>query len=323
MSTPQPQQPAAPPKTHPGERLADYFDSFFKTIVAVSTLGASITFAKIVQTPVTPWIDYGFSKITIQNYLGLSWLFFVLDLAITSFAASALSLYRPQAIEYFGIIDSHRRRIVMWYATAVFATLFGLLIAAFVFLSLVVTALTGPSGWTALGFTSLFGTLGVASIVWQSPIGSKPPPSEDDILRRRTRPHGYPSPSPGRRQDSMGPILTGDPSYYDYNGTPTKGQYTGDGLSRRPTVTRPVSDVVPPYTVDLRRMRASRTYDDERHIGSDEQVEEQFATINALDMLTYDGVQEKYDEKDQSIHTSGDDPRYIPAYRNTRQIRRT
>jgi hypothetical protein len=88
-------------------------------------------------------------------------------------------------------------------------------------------------------------------------------------------------------------------------------------------MTRPVSDVVPPYTVDLRRMRASRTYDDERHIGSGEQVEEQSATIDALDMLTYNGVQEKYDENDQSIHTSDDDPRYIPAYRNSRQIRRT
>jgi hypothetical protein len=85
-----------PPKKHPGERLASYFDSFFKTIVGVSTFGASVTFTKIISTPVTPWIDYGYSKDTIQNYLAISWLLFILDLAVTSFAASALSLYQPQ-----------------------------------------------------------------------------------------------------------------------------------------------------------------------------------------------------------------------------------
>jgi len=58
------QQPA--PKQHPGERLANYFDNFFKTIVATSTLGSSITFAKIVQTPVTPWIDYGYSTTSVH-----------------------------------------------------------------------------------------------------------------------------------------------------------------------------------------------------------------------------------------------------------------
>jgi hypothetical protein len=62
-----------PPKKHSGERLPSYFDSFFKTIVGVSTFGASVTFSKIISTPVTPWIDYGFSKDNIQNYLAISW----------------------------------------------------------------------------------------------------------------------------------------------------------------------------------------------------------------------------------------------------------
>ena len=117
----------------------------------------------------------------------------------------------------------------------------------------------------------------------------------------------------------MGPILTGDPppTWYDQNGTPTKGRYTGDGLSRRPTMTRPVSEVVPPYTADLRRMRASRTYDDERFVERDGPVEERFATVDALDVLTYDDTQEKYDEKDQSIHTSDEYPRWVPDVQPT------
>ena len=205
----------------------------------------------------------------------------------------------------------------MWYATAVSATLFGLLISAFVFLSLVVAALTGPSGWTALGFTILFGTLGVGSIIWQSPIGSKSPPSDDEIRRRRTRPQQYPAyatPPPARRHESTGPMLTGgSPTWYDYNGTPSKTQYTGDRLGRRPAITRPASDVVPPYTADLRSMRASRMQYDESVVQRDGQVEERFATLDALDMLTYDDTPEKYSENNQSIHSSDEDPRYVSA----------
>jgi hypothetical protein len=149
--------PAAPAKTHPGERLATYFDNFFKTIVGISTFGASLTFSKIVSTPVAPWDDYGFSKTSVQYFLSHAFLFFVLDLAITSFAGSALTLYRPQAIEWFGTNVSRERRVVMWYATVVSAVLFGLLIAAFILIALVVTAYAGPTGWLATAATVFFG----------------------------------------------------------------------------------------------------------------------------------------------------------------------
>src|SRR3982074_2408713 len=108
---------SAPTVTHPGERLASYFDKFFTTIVGVSTLGASISFSKVVQTPVEPWVDYGVGIVTIQNYVSIGFLLLVVDLALASAAASALSLYRPQAVSYFGTKDSHERRIVMWWAT--------------------------------------------------------------------------------------------------------------------------------------------------------------------------------------------------------------
>lgn len=157
---------------HPGERLATFFDNFFKTILSVSTLGASITFSKIVDAP-TPPLHGPFSANTAQAYMGVSWLLFLLDLAATAFATCAFTLYRPQAIAYFGTENSDRRRVVMWYASAVSALLFGILVAAFVFLGLVVVSFAGWTGWVAVGLSGFAGLVGAVCIVWQSPIGSK------------------------------------------------------------------------------------------------------------------------------------------------------
>ena len=126
---------------HPGERLANYFDNFFKTIVGISTLGASLTFSKILSSPVKPFQQFGYSEYDAQWYLSVSWLLFLLDLAFTSFFATMLSLYRPQAIKAFGKKLTHDRWVVMWYATCVSALLFSLVIAAAIFLGLVVVVL--------------------------------------------------------------------------------------------------------------------------------------------------------------------------------------
>lgn len=160
-------QPAA---KHPGDRLASYFENFFKTIVGIATLGASITFAKIVQSPVAPFVDYGFSVRAIQYLLATSWLLFVLALAFSSFFASALSLWRPQAVAAFGTTTGKERVKVLWVASAVSALLFGLVIAAFLTLALVVVAYVGSVGWVAVAFTILFAVLGFGSILWQSPL---------------------------------------------------------------------------------------------------------------------------------------------------------
>ena len=155
---------------NPGERLASYFENFFRAVVGIATLGASLTLSKIVQTPVSPWVDYGISVDRIQTFISLSWLLFVITLVTTSILASLLSLYRPQAVDAFSTKDHHNKKIVMWVATATSMLLVGLILASFVFLSLVVVGYTGPVGWTALGFTIFFGTLGIGGIIWQSPL---------------------------------------------------------------------------------------------------------------------------------------------------------
>jgi hypothetical protein len=302
-SKPAPAPAVAPPAPtkHPGDRLAEFFDAVFKTVTAISTLGASITFAKIEQTPVVPWVDYGFSKLAIQYYLADAFLFFVLDLFIVTLAATALSYWRPKAVDYFGTEDTHERRIVMWWATLVMTTLMGLLIAAFIFLALVMVGLTGPTGWISLGFTVFFGMVIIGIIVWKSPIGNGPPKAyrkhRNRLPRRQPPRYGsyYSSPDDefavgdyvseekldvfidGRGDEEYryeeeeevarqtGFIQGGrQAGYVDAGGYRDARAYADEPLSRSTTIARPTSAVVPPYTEEMRRMRhikASQEYD--------------------------------------------------------------
>jgi len=194
MVSSQPGDPIDPAAKHPGERLASYFENFFRTITGVSTLGASITFTNIVKAPVTPFHNFGFSSQRIQYLISLSWLFFVLALALTSFFASALSLWRPQAVKAFGTTTGADRVKVLWFATGVSAFLFGLEVAAFLTVSLVVTAYTGPVGWVAVGFVIIFGMLGFGVIIWRSPMTwpalvRRPEREEMDMLGRHVGTH--------------------------------------------------------------------------------------------------------------------------------------
>lgn len=249
---------------HPGERLAVYFERFFTTIVSISTLGASLSFSKVVSTPVTPWDDHGFSSSSVQAYLSISFLLLTMDLALTSAAYSALSLYRPQAVRFFGTADSHDRRVVMWWASIVSAILLGLLLTAFLFLSLVITAYAGAVGWVAVVFTSLFSVGGMVVIVWQSPIGSRPP--NDSNERRGEDPlSAYPSPEKAQPAG-----LAGDDYYYVDE---RQGLYLDGGISRTNTMP-PIDPVVPHYTADLRRLRSVRASEDSRYGGRAERPRE-------------------------------------------------
>jgi len=104
---------------HPGDRLADFFDSMLKTISAVSTLGASWTFSLVISGPAEPMGYHGLSAVQIQNYIADAFVCFTINLFLTTLAATALAYWRPQAVIYFGTEDTHRRRIVAWWASAV------------------------------------------------------------------------------------------------------------------------------------------------------------------------------------------------------------
>ena len=246
MASSQPADPIDPTAKHPGDRLASYFENFFRTITGVSTLGASITFSKIVQAPVTPFHYYGFDQRKIQYLISLSWLFFILALAFTSFFASALSLWRPQAVKAFGQTTGSDRVKVLWFATAVSASLFGMEAVAFITISLVVVAYTGPVGWVAVAFMTIFTVAGFGVIVWRSPLAwpnwvRRVKSEEMDAfekhmgLRHRPSERRYSqdfgdeprqiSAVPKRRANDA-PIQRHDDKQYDY-GRSTSGEYRG------------------------------------------------------------------------------------------------
>lgn len=58
----------------------------------------------------------------------------------------------------------------MYYATVTSLLLYGLVIAAFIVMALVVTAYSFVVGWVAIGFTAVFGIGGFLSIGIQSPL---------------------------------------------------------------------------------------------------------------------------------------------------------
>ena len=240
-------QPAKPP----GDRLASYFENFFRTITGVSTLGASITFSKIVQAPVDPFHNYGFSSRNIQYLISLSWLFFVLALAFTSFFASALSLWRPQAVKAFGTTTGPDRVKVLWFATGVSAFLFGLEVVAFITISLVVAAYTGPVGWVAVGMMTVFSAAGFGVIIWRSPLAwpewvRRTERGEVDTFERQMEVGGGREQEKDRYEESGGageqlPTMPKkrssqvrqerrDGSGYDY-GRSTSGEYRGQGVA--------------------------------------------------------------------------------------------
>ncbi len=291
MASSHPGDPIDATAQHPGDRLASYFENFFRTITGVSILGASITFTNIIRSPVAPFHNFGFNSRTVQYLISLSWLFFVLALAFTSFFASALSLWRPQAVKAFGTTTGADRVKVLWFATGVSAFLFGLEVVAFITVSLVVTAYTGPVGWVAVGFIIIFGLLGFGVIIWRSPMTwprwvRRPEREEADSFARRVRRHRgmegekYETgieegleqlPAIPRQRSRSGRVERNDGREYAY-GRSTSGEYRGqrtadwrssrrkeiDGFNRYSKASTVLSDAYDPRTFGQQGM----VYDD-------------------------------------------------------------
>lgn len=198
---------SGPTPKHPGDRLASYFENFFRGVIGIATFGASITFTRVASAPVAPAHNYGISPQRVQFLIAISWLFFVLALAFTSFAASALSLYRRQAVEAFGTTYVDTRRKVLWFATGVAALLFSLLVVAFITLSLVVVAYVGAVGWVAIFFTVSFALFGFGVMLWQSPLQwplwvIAPRRREEDAFEEHMHLQGR-----GRGEQQQGPTM--------------------------------------------------------------------------------------------------------------------
>lgn len=153
---------------HSGFSVATWFKAFFQIVIALSTLGTSVTFNYVLSDVKEP--KYLWTKPQIQVYLSISWVLFLLALAFASLASTLLNFFQGHAVRDWDGDDRKRKRILQSYATITSLLLYGLVIAAFTVIGVVVTAYSFVVGWVAVGFTAVFGVGGLLCILIQSPL---------------------------------------------------------------------------------------------------------------------------------------------------------
>lgn len=154
----------------PGAKVAAWLNSLFTVIVALGTFGTSVTFSYVVSGIRAPVVHARFSTVEFEVFISLSWLLFLLALAFATLFSTLLAFYNEQAIADWQNPDRAKRLLIQWTATITTAILYGLVIAAFIFLSLVITAYSPTVGWVACGFTTAFGFGGFIAITIQCPL---------------------------------------------------------------------------------------------------------------------------------------------------------
>lgn len=165
-----------PMAKHSGASVTTFFHGVFQTILAISTLGASITFNYVLSNSnssnsPTPLPTSGrFSADTVQLFLATSWLLFLLALAFAALGSTLLTFFRRHWEEdWDGKRGSTSQVTVQIYAVTASTVMGSLTVGAFVMLCLVVVAYQSTIGWIALGFTSFFGMVILAGIWNQVP----------------------------------------------------------------------------------------------------------------------------------------------------------
>jgi hypothetical protein len=160
----------SPLTQHPAESVSAWFTGLFTTVIGISTLGASITFNYVIGVVSSPVHDSYFSAEEVQLFLSISWLLFLLALASASLASTILTFFKHSwHKDWNGEHGKTSQKEVQLYATVATALLTGLVVAAFIFLCLVVAAYAPVVGWVALGFTSAFGLVCAIGVMFQVP----------------------------------------------------------------------------------------------------------------------------------------------------------
>lgn len=130
------------------------FEGFLSFVLSLSIFGAS-TFAVIVSEIANPselGANPRFTRETVRTLLGISWLLFIVALYLVAVSMSLLAFQREHAKPLSDGIGKHT-----WERLGLVASSFIqlLVIAAFLFLSLVLVAYTPAVGWVAVAFTSI------------------------------------------------------------------------------------------------------------------------------------------------------------------------
>ena len=155
------------------------------------TTMSSITFSYVVGNVSEPLASAQspFDQQTIQNFLSISWLLFLLGLAFASLGSTLLTFFKAHWVkDWDGLHGKTSQRTVQWYAVLASATLGALIIAAFVFLCLTVVSYTPVIGWIALGWVCFFGVVMVVAVFNQIPFpwrDNHPNPAEVEGFRKQ------------------------------------------------------------------------------------------------------------------------------------------
>lgn len=160
-----------PMANHSGQSVVTFFNGLFQTMIAISTLGTSVTFSFIITSTTQLGSPTGYyQQSQVATFLSISWLLFLLNLAFASLGSTLLTFFKAHWIlDWDGKHGRTSQSEVQLYAVLTTGLLGGLMIGAFIFLCLVVVAYSSVVGWIALGFTGWFGLIIAISVLWQLP----------------------------------------------------------------------------------------------------------------------------------------------------------
>lgn len=160
-----------PMAKHSGQSVVTFFNGLFQTIIAISTLGTSVTFSFILtsNTDLSRPNAY-YNQAQVATFLAISWLLFLLALAFASLGSTLLTFFKAHwTRDWDGEHGRTSQVEVQFYAVLASGLLGGQIIGAFIFLCLVVVAYSPVVGWIALAFTGWFGLIILMSVLWQIP----------------------------------------------------------------------------------------------------------------------------------------------------------
>lgn len=160
-----------PMAKHSGRSVVTFFNGLFQTIIAISTLGTSVTFSFILtsNTELSSPTAF-FTQAQVATFLAISWLLFLLALAFGSLGSTLLTFFRAHWERDWDGEHGRRSQLeVQLYAVLVSGLLGGLIIGAFIFMCLVVVAYSSIVGWVALSFVGWFALVIICAVLWQIP----------------------------------------------------------------------------------------------------------------------------------------------------------
>jgi hypothetical protein len=139
------------------ETVLSFHLNVFKSCIAIATFGASITFQVIIQQLPSEHdqgeSDSPFSYNKAQAFLAQAWLLFIVALGLASFSLGLLALNRDLLKRKIENGGRHNVELMCMVASFVLQSV---MLAAFFFCSLAITAYSHIPGLVAAGFVGLF-----------------------------------------------------------------------------------------------------------------------------------------------------------------------